>query len=451
MPSTEEIFRAYDIRGVYGRDIFPEDSLRVGLGFGAYLKNFNTVIVGRDVRKSSLPLSMGAVAGLLASGKNVIDVGVASTPQICFSALMSGAPGLAVGASHNPAEYGGFKFEQPDGTGFAGRELEKIYVAIKSAKQHGTGRAIGKYEAGDASNRYLENVIEKIEAGRGLRIVVDVSNGCGGVAIDILRKLGHDVVGINEKQDGRFPAHLPEPLPETMVQLSRKVRAVKADFGVAFDGDADRAAFVDDTGRFLRTDSALLVMIGRALSKNGGGTVLATVNCSQKVEEVTKRLGGRTRWCRVGRVFVDAYAKEKNVVIGGEESGHFWFPDLYCFSEGPVAAAKLAEALCGDGRRLSEVVDSFGPSTIVKEIVKCPEAKKAAAMEKLLALLKKDGNEIKTIDGIKLVDDEYWLLVRPSNTEPILKLNVEAPTIEEANRLMKKYRKAVENVVHRAV
>lgn len=446
--STEEIFRAYDIRGVYGRDIFPEDSLRVGLGFGAYLKKFDTVIVGRDVRKSSLPLSMGATAGLLASGKNVIDIGVASTPQICFSALMAGVPGLAIGASHNPAEYGGFKFEQTDGTGFAGGELEKIYRAIKSAKQHGTGRTIGKYDYRNVSNHYLENAIGKIEATRRLRIVVDVSNGCGGVAIDILRKLGHDVIGINEKQDGLFPAHLPEPLPETMVQLSRKVRAVKADFGVAFDGDADRAAFVDDTGRFLRTDSALLVMIERALSKNHGGTVLATVNCSQKVEEVTKRLGGRTKWCRVGRVFVDAYAKEKNVVIGGEESGHFWFPDLYCFSEGPAAAAKLAEAL--GNRRLSEVVDSFGPSTIVKETVECPEAKKAAAMEKLLGLLKKEGGEIKTIDGIKLVDDEkYWLLVRPSNTEPILKLNVEAGTLDDARGLMKKYRRIAEDCVRK--
>ncbi len=443
MASKEEIFRAYDIRGVYGRDIFPEDSLKVGLGFGRYLKDFDSVIVGRDVRNSSLPLSMGAIAGLLASGKNVMDIGVASTPQICFSALKCGVPGLAVGASHNPAEYGGFKFEQSDGCGFAGGELSKIYGAIKSSAKTAI---IGKYEARNTSKDYIENVIGKIETGRMLKVVVDVSNGCGGIAIDILRKLGHKVIGMNEEQDGRFPAHLPEPLPETMVSLSRKVRSSRADFGVAFDGDADRAAFVDDTGRVLRTDSSLLVLVERALSKNKGGTVLATVNCSQKVEEVAGNLGGKTRWCRVGRVFVDAYAKEKGIVIGGEESGHFWFPDFYAFSEGPLAAAKLAEAL--GNRKLSDVVDSFGPSTIVKGTVGCPESKKAKAMEKLLGLLKKEG-EIKTIDGIKLVTEKYWLLVRPSNTEPILKLNVEAGTLEDANRLMKKYRGVVEGVVSR--
>lgn len=444
--SSDDIFRAYDIRGVYGRDLFPEDSLRVGLGFGGYLKNFDTVIVGRDVRLSSQLMAMGATAGLLASGKNVIDVGVASTPQICFSALKAGVPALAVGASHNPPEYNGFKFERPDGCGFASRRLEEIYRAIRRL---GIGRKdIGKYRTKDTSDDYVENIVGKIEPGRSLKIVVDVSNGCGGIAIDILRKLGHEVTGINERQDGRFPAHLPEPLPETMQQLSRKVRTVKADFGVAFDGDADRAAFVDDTGRVLRTDASLLVMIGRALSRRKG-TVLATVNCSQKVEEVTKSLGGKIKWCRVGRVFVDSVVKtDKKIVLGGEESGHFWFPDFYSFSEGPLAAAKMAEAL--KDRKLSELIDGFGPSTIVKGVVKCPENKKRRTMEKLLKLLKGEG-EIKTIDGIKLVAGDYWLLVRPSNTEPVLKLNVEAPTIEEAKRLMKKYRKMAEDVVHRVM
>lgn len=444
MPSND-IFRAYDIRGVYGKELFPEDSLKVGLGFGAYLKNFDAVIVGRDVRLSSPLMAMGAIAGLLASGKNVIDVGVASTPQICFSALKAGVPALAVGASHNPPEYNGFKFERPDGCGFAGRRLEGIYGSIKTGFQK--RKKIGKYSAEDTSKKYAENVVEKTEPARSLKIVVDVSNGCGGIAIDILRKLGHKVTGINERQDGRFPAHLPEPLPETMVQLSRKVRALKADFGVAFDGDADRAAFVDDAGRQLRTDSALLVMVEKALSKRKG-TILATVNCSQKVEEVARSLGGKMRWCRVGRVFVDSVVKtDRKIVLGGEESGHFWFPDFYAFSEGPLAAAKMAEAL-GGVRRLSEVMDGFGPSTIVKGVVKCPESKKTRAMEKLLRLLEGEG-EIKTIDGIKLVTEKYWLLVRPSNTEPILKLNVEAPTIEEANELMKKYRRITEECVRK--
>lgn len=435
------IFHSYDIRGVYGKELMPEDALAVGLAFGSFVQG-KKIIVGRDVRLSSPLLSQAAIAGLLAAGKDVVDIGVASTPEICFAPGRLGADAaLAVGASHNPPEYGGFKFEHADGTGFVGEELEEIYDAIRRKKWE--LKNPGNLESTAIREQYVQNIVENIKPARPLSFVVDVSNGAGGVAIGILQKLGHKVYPINAIPDGRFPAHPPEPRPDNLATLGGIVREVGADLGVAFDGDADRCVFLDEKGATVRADQMLMLFAKKVLAERKG-KIIATVNLTQHLEEFVKERGGELVWSRVGRVFIDERLKqEKGILLGGEESCHFWFPDFYNFSEGPLAAAKATEILT---RPLSQLISELPAGFGTTARIVCPEEKKDKVMEKVMEALKHQG-EVITLDGVKLVGKNFWVLLRRSNTEPIIKLTAEAETEEEVNNLSKKFINLTEKIV----
>ncbi len=422
----------------------PEDGLAVGLAFGSLVEG-QKIVVGRDVRLSSPLLARAVIAGLLAAGKDVIDVGIASTPEICFAPGRLGAcAAIAVGASHNPPEYGGFKFEHADGTGFVGEELLAVYDTIRHKKWE--LKKPGKLEERPIREEYVKNAIERIKPAKRLSIVVDISNGAGGVAIQILQKLGHKVFPVNVVPDGHFPAHLPEPRQDNLEELGKIVREVGADFGVAFDGDADRCVFLDEMGQTVRADHMLMLFAKKAL-KEQKGKIMATVNLSQKLEDFVEQLGGEVVWSRVGRVFIDERMKqEKRILLGGEESCHFWFPDFYNFSEGPLAAAKATEVIT---KPLSKLIAELPTGVWETARIDCPEEKKDEVMAKLVEEMKREG-EVITLDGAKLIGKDYWVLLRRSNTEPIIKLTAEAETEKAVKAVAERFIRMTEELVSRA-
>jgi len=451
--ASAEIFRAYDIRGVFGREFKVEDALDVGRGFATFLKNDGkTLVVGRDARLSSPLISKAVIAGMLSCGKDVVDVGILSTPALCFSTAKFGnaCGGMMISASHNPPEYNGFKTKKKDGCGLVGEELSRLYGIIRSRKfsEVTDFRECGRYCREDSANEeFTDYMVSRVKPSRKFRVVIDVVNGTGGAAVAAMKRLGHEVIALNGELDGTFPSHAPEPRPDTIGQLVSEVQKQHADFGVCLDGDADRGVFVDDLGRVVRADAMTAILARHYLSEKPGGKIIATVNFSQHMERFVKDLGGKLIWSRVGSVFVDSLFKEEKALVGGEGSSHTWLHDFYPFSDGQHVILKATEVL--RDIPLSRLVDDLNFGTLVSRRIHCPEPLKDQVMEEILEEFQKRHGKLMTLDGVKLVfdDRDSWVLIRRSNTEPILNLVAEAPTEKDAVHLADDYENEVARMI----
>ncbi len=442
----KHVFRAYDIRGIYGKEIFAQDAVKVGAGLGSFVDG-DTLVVGHDARLSSPLMAKAAISGINSCGKDVKFIGLASTPEVFFATYTLGvAGGLGVGASHNPPQYCGFKFAKPDGTEYADDVLKRLYSVMEKGPYLSAGwDRVGKVEEVGVREAYVQNIVSKVLSKKKLKLVVDVMNGCGGAGGEVLRKLGHDVEVLNGTPDGNFGGKTPEPTEGNLKELSREVVARKADFGCAFDGDGDRCVFLDEKGKIIRADAVIMLMAQHEFARGKNPVVVATVNCSQRLENFVRKKGGRVIWSKVGRVFIDKLVAETGACLAGEESSHFWFSEFYPFSDGPLAAAKFSEMVGELGAPLSLEVSTLGLGVEAKGKVAVTESAKWKVMEAVVRELKKEGESV-DIDGIKLVKDDYWVIVRASNTEPILKINVEAETGERAELVLAKYRKKIEEL-----
>jgi len=459
MSINPEIFRAYDIRGIFGRDFGVEDALNVGRGFATLLHKDSgkTIVVGRDARLSSPLLSKAVISGMMSCGKDVMDVGILSTPALCFSTSRAddACGGMMVSASHNPPEYNGFKTKKGDGCGMVGEELERLYGIIRSKNFADVTnfRECGNYMLNESANEeFTEYLVSRVKPSRKFKVVIDVANGTGGAAVTAMRRLGHEVIALNDSLDGTFPAHAPEPRPETLGQLAAEVISRGADFGVCLDGDADRGVFVDDLGRVVRADAMTALLAKHYLEEHPGGKIVATVNFSQRMERFVRDLGGKLVWSRVGSVFVDNIFKEEKALVGGEGSSHTWLHDFYPFSDGQHVIVKATEVI-PVMTPLSRMIDDLGFGTLVSRRIHCPESRKDAVMKEVLEEFSaKKHVTLSTLDGVKLVLDDddsssSWVLVRRSNTEPILNLVVEASTENAAVLLADEYEKTVSGMI----
>jgi len=435
---SEGIFRAYDIRGIYGRGLTEEVAEKIGRAFAAYVDGEGkTVLVGKDVRLSSEPLSGSLVGGMLSGGFNVEDIGTVTTPLLYFSSVHYGKEGgVMVTASHNPPEWNGFKIWTETGFISMGMGMEALKDLVLKGRFKEAVR--GSLAANpNAIPDYEKYVAEQIEVKQKLRVVADPGNGSCSVLIpSIFEKTGIDVVAINAVPDGTFPVHPPEPNEETLTDLRRLVLDEKADFGVGFDGDGDRALFVDDRGRLVSSTSILVILAEHYLRKQRGAPVVYEVSCSMSVEETIKAYGGKPVLSRVGHTYiVDKMLREK-AAFGGETSGHFYFMDVYGFDDALYASLKIAEVLSKRGEKLSEIVDSLPkyPRIPIRNY-ECPDERKFQVVEELAREFAEMGYETITIDGVKIVEDEGWFLVRPSNTQPLIRLTVEAKNDEALHKL----------------
>lgn len=437
------IFKAYDIRGVVPAELNEGVAEKVGRSV-VKLLNARTVVVGRDMRASADVLFDALTKGITSMGAEVIDIGLCSTPMSYFADARYKADGsVMITASHNPSQYNGFKICREDAiplsyeTGIG--EIERL---CGGAPLSGAGAA-GRVSRRDAMGEYLEHVLRFAGEVRPMTVAVDAGNAIAGYVIPkLLAALPQvKVVPLYFELDGSFPNHEPNPLKEeNMRDLQKKVKETGADFGVAFDGDADRAAFVDDRGELIAADLLTALLAPVFLKREKGGTVIYDVRSSRVVREEVERAGGRAIMSRVGHSYMKTLLRREKGVFGGELAGHFYFRDNAYADSGDITLMLVMKALSESSKPLSSLIAPLRRFHASGEINFHVEDKDGKIEE--LARLYADG-EINRIDGIRVDFPDWWFNVRKSNTEPLLRLVLEADSREKMERMRDKLAKEI--------
>lgn len=432
------MFRAYDIRGVYGKDLTLDIAETIGRAFGTYIGAGKNLAVGRDIRIGSEQLKDAVVKGLASTGCNVNDLGVVTTPITYFGiAHRNKDGGVMITASHNPPEWNGLKLCREKGIIVGeGSGIEEVKDIISSRKFRASAKK-GKIQASKGIiDEYTKFVMGNVHIARKLKVVLDTGNSVPGlVAPKIFRQEGCDVEVLNEKLDGTFPSRSPEPTENSLQQLMSAVKRSKADLGVGYDADGDRAVFVDDSGRMLTGDFTSIIF-ARAFITKANKKVVYDVSCSSAVEEAILEKGGVPIVERVGRPFMMGRVLHENAVFGGERSGHFYFPDIYGLDDGTFSSLKMAEILSKSDMSLSQMVEQIPKYYANMVNVPFPDERKFEVIGRLKTKLEKKGFRILDIDGVKASDKHGWVLLRPSNTEPMIRIFAEGKTEEDLKRFL---------------
>jgi phosphomannomutase len=423
------IFKAYDIRGVVPDQLGPKDAHRVGRAVARQLRA-RQLVVGRDARVSSPELARELIRGIREEGADVLDIGLVATPMLYFAVDALGADGgVMVTASHNPAQYNGFKICRehaiPVGEASGLREIEKL--AAGSADQPPAVR-LGGHRSADVTARYVEHVLAVGEERPALHVAMDCGNGMAGVALEpLLARLPLRAEKLYFEPDCTFPNHPADPLDvENLADVSRAVRASGADFGVAFDGDADRAIFVDERGEPVPSDLVTGLLARSQLRRQPGARVLYDLRSSWATAEEIRAAGGVPEMCRVGHSFVKAAMREKDALFAGELSGHFYFrfsPTLVA-DDGIAAFVAMLDVLGRERRPFSALIAPLRRYFASGEV-----SRRVGDPQAILAELAREhagAPERSHMDGLLVRYDDWWFNMRPSNTEPLLRLNVEA-------------------------
>lgn len=427
-------------------------AIRLGLAIGTFMRG--NVLIGTDARTSNDMLKSACASGLMASGCHVLDCGVVPTPTLQYAVKTykdKAMGGVVITASHNPPEFNGIKCISSDGTEMSRDQeemVEAIYHTGDFARADWTriGRTV---PLTTAIERYIGGIMSKVDAmaiRRGnLRVAVDCGNGAGAlVTPKLLHRLGVKYVTLNADPNGAFPGHNSEPTPENTTDLVKLVRTGGYDLGVVHDGDADRSIFVDENGRYLYGDRSLAIVARYVCSQKRGRTVVTTVGSSMAVEDAVKMEGGRVIYTKVGSPVVARVMMKEGGAFGGEENGGLIFPEFQYCRDGAFALAKILEIVANQGS-LSKLNDAIPQYSQFKTKVSCPEGKKQLVMD---GILKSATSErIDRTDGVKIYYPDGWVLVRPSGTEPIVRIFTESRTQEKAKELAEGHRKMVEKLV----
>jgi phosphomannomutase len=429
------IFKAYDIRGTYGDQIDDEVAYRVGRAFVRVLAELASkppsslnIGLGRDMRLTAPELAAMYREGMMAEGAHVLDAGEIGTEMLYFLVGSRGLDGgLMCTASHNPKEYTGAKLVRAGAIALSGDEgIQEIRRLIEDGLPEAPGG--GTVEEVDLYDEFHAAVMRFIDPSniRPLKVVVDGGNGMAGPMIGpLLEQLGLDLVTTYWTPDGNFPDHEPNPLlPENRSFIIEKVRETGADLGIAWDGDADRCFFIDDTGTFVDGDFLTAILAEHLLAKTPGAAILYDVRASRAVPDTVERAGGRALVNRVGHAFFKARMRDEGAIFGGEVSGHYYFRDFYNADSGTIPALLVLEKLSVEGRRLSELVGAYRSRYFISGEINSEVADAEAKMRELRERYA-DGR-ISTLDGISVDYDDWHFNVRPSNTEPLLRLNLES-------------------------
>ncbi len=435
------LFGTSGIRGVYGKEVSPALAMRVGNACG---KKGGKLVIARDARATSPVLSDALSSGAMLAGANVVDIGLAPTPLLAYAASREKCGGAMITASHNPPEYNGIKlFSQ--GMEFT-REQEADVEAALSCKEDAVAwNEVGQKETRDYSSEYIHFLLSQVDtasiAGRKPRVLVDAGNAAASLAAPaLLRAAGCEVVELNCSEPGK-PVRDLEPKADTLTAASEAVRKNKCDLGIAFDGDGDRAIGMDELGRVLALDVQLSIFCEHFLKKKKGA-VVSTVEASLCVKETVEKAGGKLAITPVGSLHVAKQVKEKRAVFGGEPCGEYVFPSSTPCADGCLAALVLVEIFCTRGK-LSALSDAVRTYPIERRKYKCAGKSKEkimAALEKSLAF---PGATLSTIDGLRYDFSDGWLLVRPSGTEPAMRLTCECREKKKLDETVAAAEKAV--------
>jgi phosphomannomutase/phosphoglucomutase len=433
------LFGTNGVRGIANEYLNPELAINLARSLGTYMGSKGTVAIGCDTRISGQMLKSAAIAGALSTGLNVIDVGIVPTPSIQYYVRDYADAGIVITASHNPREYNGIKFIAGDGSEFprdGEKDIEKIYYSGKFALV--SWEKTGSFRTDPGVNEYYtKSIINSVDTetirSRRFKVVADTGCGAGSLTLPfLLRELGCQVLTLGAQPDGTFPWRNPEPLPEALTELSNLVKMTGADMGAAHDGDADRIVFIDENGVFIN-DEILLAMMAKYMLENEKGPLVTPVSSSQRMADVAKDAGAELYWTAVGSINVARKMMEVNAVFGGEGNGGLIFPKHQYCRDGGMACAKILEILAG-GKTLSELAKSVPEYFNAK--TKIPSENTQSTMEKVELEASGLGLKIDTLDGIKIWYEDGWVLIRPSGTEPIIRVFAEAKKQERAEELM---------------
>jgi phosphomannomutase len=426
------IFKAYDIRGIYPSELNEETAYKIGRAFVKFL-NVKEVLVGQDGRISSPQLFESLARGITDQGADIIDIGLCSTPMFYFGTAKYQA-GIMITASHNPKEYNGFKLCRENAipiSGDTGIQDIKDLVNKNQFEDKEKGKIIKK----DIMDDFIKHNISFVKTDKKLKIVVDAGNGMGGFTFPkIFERLHFDFIPLYCEVDFNFPHHEPNPMKyKNLKDLQKKVIEEKADLGVALDGDVDRCVFVDENGDIITSD-LIIPLVGKEMLKNHpGSTIMYNLICSKVVPEKIEELGGKAVMSRVGHSFIKKQMREEDAIFAGELSGHFYYKNNFFVESSFITTAMILNLIAGEDKPLSELIKPLKKYYKTEEI--SFEVEDKIAKMKELEEHFKDAKQISHLDGIKMEYDDWWFNVRPSNTEPLLRLNLEAKTKEKMEEM----------------
>ncbi|HOK22546.1 MAG TPA: phosphomannomutase/phosphoglucomutase [Candidatus Hydrothermia bacterium] len=443
MKVAEEIFRMYDIRGIYGKELDENIAFAIGRGFGTIIreKGGNIVSVGMDARPSSTPLKEALIYGFIKSGVSVYDIGLVPTPLQYYSLFKYEVHGgVQVTASHNPREYNGFKLSLGKDT-FFGDGIQALMQLIKNENYINTLER-GHAKKLDVVDRYIYEMIHSVNIKGKNRVAIDPGNGTAGpVVSEIFKALKIPFEGIYMEVDGTFPNHLADPTIETyMEDLEKKVVKEKFDLGIGYDGDADRIGAITNKGVLLFGDKLLGIFARQVLKNIKGATIIYDVKCSKGLTEYISSLGGKPVMWKTGHALLKAKLRELNAPLAGEMSGHIFFNDrFYGYDDGIYASLRLLEILEEEEKSLENLAAEIPFYYSSPEIrIGCPDNKKFEVVNALVEKFKKD-YEVIDIDGVRIEFPDGFGLIRASNTQPVLVVRFEGKTkkkLEEIRELV---------------
>jgi phosphoglucosamine mutase len=449
-----KLFGSSGVRGVVNVDLTPDLAARLGLAVASF-SHAKTVLVARDTRVSGQMLENALVSGLLCGGARVHCLGIVPTPLLAFStAKLKASAGVMITASHNPPQYNGVKIFGADGLAYDDESQNEIERIVADACFRLVGwREIGEAQFIDQTQHYVEMILQAVELHRRWNIVVDP--GCGAthsIAPAILTKLQCNVTALNAQPDGFFPARRPEPDKESLGSLINVVKSLGADLGLAYDGDGDRVAFVDERGNFADFDRVLAAYAGYVVDKNGGGTVVTNIEASMCIDKMVEAQGGRVLRTKVGDVHVSKAMKQHKSVFGGEPCGAWIHPRFHFCPDGVLSSVLLLKALNDEDMCLAEFISGAPKFSTLRKNIACRNEVKYRVVENVEESLKSafpNYRELSKVDGVRVDFRNGWILVRASGTEPVVRLTVEGESLKAAREIMEKGAELVNRAVGR--
>ena len=446
----DKIIKAYDIRGLVKNEVTTDFSFALGVAYAKFLeieREPATIVVGEDMRDSSAPLADAFSDGATSQGMDVIRIGLASTDMLYFASGKLNLPGIMFTASHNPAQYNGMKLCK---SGAKPIGQESGLLTIKQLIQEGiaiSNRPVGSIRKMDLLDDYVTYLIDRFPKKtfkkRKLKVVIDAGNGMAGfTAPSVMKKLNVKLIPMYFELDGDFPNHEANPIePKNLKDLQKRVKKEKADLGLAFDGDADRCFLVDENADLVNPSSLTALIAVRELKRNAGASIIYNLISSKAVPEIILENGGKPVRSRVGHSYIKSLMAQTGAVFGGEHSGHFYFADFWRADSGMLAALYALAELMDSPKSLSEILESFDRYFSSGEIN--TQVKDAGKSINLVRKKYEKENEIDELDGLTVSSQKWWFNLRPSNTEPLLRLNVEA----DSPKLMAEIRDTVLSLI----
>lgn len=446
-----KLFGSSGVRGLANIDLTPLLACRVASAVATHSKA-KKAVVARDTRVTGCMLEDALIAGLASNGANVLVADIVPTPVLAYATKALGADvGFMLTASHNPPQYSGIKVFRGD-LSYTDEDQDAVEKIVANKSFHFSDwRNLGKTVPFDAEQIYLEMALKAASLKKQWKIVVDP--GCGAaytIAPKMLTIMGCKVTALNAQPDGHFPARKSEPNAESLQDLAKTVKALGADIGVAFDGDADRVAFVDEKGVFVNFDRSLAAYGALALKRNGGGIVVTNVEASMCIEIMARKHGGKVIRTQVGDIYVSEAIKRDGAVFGGEPCGAWVHPNHHLCPDGPLSAALFLAALEEENKTVSEFIGEVPEYITMRENIACKNEQKYLLVEKLGEALKaafSEFTDFSTVDGARLALKNGWLLVRASGTEPLIRLTVEGESVAAAKDITQK----VTALIHRQI